>query len=231
MSIYQRGETWWIYIRHEGTRIRRSAWTTSKTEAQRLHDELKAELWQRRPDARTWREAVAAWLSSGERDKSDKYRLRVLDIDPSSYLDAITPDTLSAALEGHAPASYNRLANLITAILNVAVRRGWLAKAPNIERRKIPPPPIRWLARGEWSLLYPCLTDFQKPMARFAITTGLRQFNVTHLRWDHVDLERRIAWVDANEAKGGKPLTIPLSDDAVEVEPCMGVPVARQAGQ
>lgn len=217
MSIYQRGETWWIYIRHKETRIRRSAWTTNKDEAQRIHDELKAELWQRRPDAHTWHEAVAIWLSSGKRGAPDRYRLRALGIPPETYLDTLTPDFLAAVLDRYKVGSHNRTANLITAILNAATRRGWLMATPKIERMKNPEKAIRWLTREEWEMLYPCLTGFQKPLARFALATGLRQFNVTHLRWDHVDLSRRVAWVDANEAKGKKPLTVPLSDDAIEV--------------
>lgn len=48
MSLYQRGDTWWISLVHNGQRIRQSARTSSKREAQRQHDELKARLWQQR---------------------------------------------------------------------------------------------------------------------------------------------------------------------------------------
>lgn len=52
-------------------------------------------------------------------------------------------------------------------------------------------------------------------------SSGKRPFlrgNLTFQMLDLADLSRRVAWVDADEAKKGKkPLTVPLSDDAIEV--------------
>lgn len=51
MSIYTRGETWWIqFTAPNGERIQRSARTKIKREAQELHDQLKAEAWR----VKTW---------------------------------------------------------------------------------------------------------------------------------------------------------------------------------
>ena len=52
-------------------------------------------------------------------------------------------------------------------------------------------------------------------MARFALATGLRQANVLGLRWDHVDCDRRLVWVDAEDTKGDAALSVPLSDEAL----------------
>lgn len=48
MPLYrQKGSScWWISLHHpDHPRIRRSAQTDDRQEAQRIHDELKAELW------------------------------------------------------------------------------------------------------------------------------------------------------------------------------------------
>lgn len=46
MSIYKRGNTWWIqFTSPTGQRIQRSALTENKKEAEELHDKLKAEAW------------------------------------------------------------------------------------------------------------------------------------------------------------------------------------------
>jgi len=37
-------------------------------------------------------------------------------------------------------------------------------------------------------------------MARFALATGAREANVTGLKWERVNLARRIAWIEADEA-------------------------------
>jgi integrase len=53
-------------------------------------------------------------------------------------------------------------------------------------------------------------------MARFTLATGLRMSNVTQLKWQDVDLERRCAWVWAKDAKGRRSFSVPLSDAALE---------------
>jgi integrase len=45
----------------------------------------------------------------------------------------------------------------------------------------------------------------------------LRQANVLGLKWSDVDMDRRTAWVHADEAKGGEAIGVPLNDEAVAV--------------
>lgn len=64
MSLYKRDNVWWIdFTTASGERIRRSADTSHKLEAQELHDRLKAESWRvERLEERwqyTWDEAAA----------------------------------------------------------------------------------------------------------------------------------------------------------------------------
>jgi integrase len=40
---------------------------------------------------------------------------------------------------------------------------------------------------------------------------------VLGLKWSDVDMERRTAWVHADEAKGGEAIGVPLNDEAVAV--------------
>jgi integrase len=54
-------------------------------------------------------------------------------------------------------------------------------------------------------------------MTRFSLSTGLRASNVTGLRWDQIDMPRRVAWIHADEAKGEKSIGIPINNDAWEV--------------
>ena len=46
-------------------------------------------------------------------------------------------------------------------------------------------------------------------MARFTLATGLK--------WQQVDMQRRRAWVEAEEAKAGKGIAVPLNADALAV--------------
>ena len=54
-------------------------------------------------------------------------------------------------------------------------------------------------------------------MALFSIETGLRQANVLGLTWGRVDLTRKLVWIEAEDMKGGKSISIPLSEVALNV--------------
>lgn len=223
MSLYKVGETWYIYITHQGERIRRSAGTADKRQAQKRHDQLKAELWQRRGAGRTWFDAIRLWLGEASRDEADRYRLRALGIGDIP-LERITAQLVEEKLAGKRAANWQRYRNLVLAVLNTARRAGWLEEAPRIASKKPPAGRIRWLTRDEWARLYIQLPPHLQPLARFAIATGLRQRNVTHLEWNQVDIARRVAWIHPDQAKGRKAIGIPLSDEAVDV-------LAAQVGQ
>lgn len=47
--------------------------------------------------------------------------------------------------------------------------------------------------------------------------TGLRQHNVLALEWSQVDMQRKIAWVHADQAKAGKPIGVPLNSRSLDV--------------
>ncbi|MBI1731878.1 MAG: site-specific integrase, partial [Gammaproteobacteria bacterium] len=61
------------------------------------------------------------------------------------------------------------------------------------------------------------LPEHLAAMVRFSLATGLRQKNVTHLDWSQVDTARRCAWIHADQAKAGKPIAVPLNDEALAV--------------
>ena len=75
MSLYKRGATWWIDVAHNGERYRRSAETSDRKEALRIHDELRVELRRIKPGGRTFYGACQAWLTAARRDAADDYRL------------------------------------------------------------------------------------------------------------------------------------------------------------
>lgn len=220
MSLYRRGETWWLDIAvHGKPRIRRSTGTADLQEAQRIHDQARAEAWQSARAGHTWTDAATAWLTdAGERHINDRYRLRLISERLGSpALAGLDTAAITTALSGQRAGNWNRSRNLIVAVLNVAKLRGWIESIPHIPSKKVAPARIRFLTADEWSRLEAALPDHMRPMAQLAIYTGLRQHNVTHMEWSQVDLARRVAWVHADQAKAQKAIGVPLSDDAVAV--------------
>lgn len=219
MPLYRRPESpvWYIDLRHpRGGRIRRSTRTADRASAQRQHDELAARLWHVKQTGRQFSDALLAWATARPRGPSD---LRALRLIRSRYADRpltdVTAQSLVDVFGDRGAGAYNRLINVLRAALNIAAARGWIDRAPTLERRREPPPRERFLTGAEWRRLRAELRDHLRPMADFAIATGLRWSNVAGLDWERVDLKRKIAWIPARQAKGGKGISVPLSAAAL----------------
>jgi integrase len=51
----------------------------------------------------------------------------------------------------------------------------------------------------------------------FALATGLRKSNVAGLTWDRIDMARQCCYVPGRLSKTGKPIAVPLNEDAMAV--------------
>lgn len=230
MGIRKRGSVWWVdFTTPSGERVRRSAETEDRTEAQELHDRLKSEAWRvsklkERP-RRTWNDAVVRWLKEQSHKasiESDRIHLRWLDNHLNGVmLDDITRtklDRLATAKldEGVAPATANRAMEIVRAILRRCEHEWeWIDRAPKVRMLKEPIRRIRYLTREEAGRLLKELPEHLADMAVFSLATGLRRANVTGMRWSQVDLENRRAWVHPDEAKARRAIPVPLNDDAM----------------
>lgn len=137
---------------------------------------------------------------------------------PDRQLNQVTAKDLENALSFcKSPATFNRYAARINAILNLAVDQGLVSAVPKLKPRPIEKKERQWITLDQWNRLFVHLPEHQRGMVKFALETGLRQSNVLNLTWDRVDLERRFVWVEAREAKAKKPIAVPLSDGAVHM--------------
>ena len=228
-GLYCRGGIWYMDIRTEGgSRIRRSLGTENYQEAERLLNRVKHELQQELPEQqpqRLWDEAAAQWI----KEKSGKKSINA-DIGRLRHLAALRGKTLAAldrrfimetvAALPCGSSTKNRYLALIRSILNRAADEwGWLDKIPKLTLYREPKKRVRWLKPAEAERLldalaaYPLLHD----LAVFSLATGLRQRNVLDLKWEQVDLNRRTAWINADEAKGGQAIAVPLNRTALQV--------------
>lgn len=230
MPIYPRENGFWYIdiVSEGGQRIRRSAGTKDKRQAQELHDKLKHELWRKEHlgeiPKRLWDEAAVRWIQEKGKKKSikdDISRLRNLSELRGIYVHNINREVIMGLLNGKScsDSTKNRYIALIRSILNACAKEwGWLAEAPKLKlyseksRKR-----IRWLKTEEVERLLPCLPDYMVPMVQFSLATGLRQYNVLTLSWDQIDLARRVAWYHPDETKSGEALGVALNDTAMQV--------------
>lgn len=175
----------------------------------------------------TWQEAVIRWSSEQTHRKcasDDKKYLRFLH----PYLhDKTLCEINKLVLErikheklktGASPATANRVLAFIRALLNRAKHDWeWLDDVPNIKLMPESEQRIRWITQAQANRLFQELPQHLEAMARFSLATGLRESNVTGLQWSQVDLQRRCAWIHADQAKAGKSISVPLNDDAMAV--------------
>jgi len=113
----------------------------------------------------------------------------------------------------------NHLAHVIE-----TARREWNVQMPEnpvrmVRRPKAPPARDRRLSPDEEDRLAAALKDsrnpYLRPIVQLAIETAARQGELVRLRWEHVDLERRVAHIP--ETKNEEPRSIPLATKAVAV--------------
>lgn len=232
MSLYKRGQYWWINItKPNGERVRYPAKTTDKKAALELHDRLKAEFWRTdqlgdKPRFR-WQTAVNRWLLETEDKASHIDDLKIFrKLDEFLYdkfLDEIDRDCIQHFIEkrkgdGVANATINRALTLLRAVLRRAMRHWeWLDKVPHFAMLPEPKRRVRWLTKDEAKRLLDELPPHLEAMARFTLATGLRDRNVTQLEWSQVDFERQCAWIHADQTKAQKPIPVPLNKEAMDV--------------
>lgn len=177
---------------------------------------------------RLWREAVARWMRAGvaksprtaETERvlcawlTERLDLRPLD----EITDQVVEDLVDQLLaDGRRPSTVNRFLGVLRAVLNSAVAWRWISYAPRIRAMREPPRRVRWLTPAEATRLMQCLPVHLVDVVGFSLETGLRKSNVTGLTWSQVDLEARLAWIHADQAKGRQPIGVPLSGKAVEI--------------
>jgi Site-specific recombinase XerD len=217
VSIYKRGETWWVSITHLGQRVRQSTFTADKREAQRIHDRIKSELWENVRGGFSLNDALKIWLTERTRSDRDRSAIRVLlNHYPSRPVHEVTAHGISDALGNRKPATKNKTIAIVNAAINLAADRGlceksYLKKIPVQNKR------LRFLTHDEWQRLYAVLPSHLQPICLFAISTGLRLENILGLRWQAVSLQNNALWVDSVDSKSRKAISIPLSDDAMNV--------------
>ena len=227
MALKKRGDTWWMDVTIAGTRHRESMHTSDHRAAKELHDIRRGELWRQgvlkeRPK-KTWADAAARWLVERAHKRSiadDQGKLAALApaLAPRQ-LSEIGRDLIEYCLPTDvSPATRNRYRALIRAILRAAVREwNWLDKEPCLRAEAEPRRRVAYLTRPQADALISALPAHYRPAIRFALLTGLRKSNAMELDWADVDLDRGMVIVNAEDAKAGQRILVPLNAQAREL--------------
>lgn len=238
MRIYPRGARGilWVDFTVEGERIKRSSGTTERAAAEEWAASLAGDLWRTKrlgeTPTVTWDTAVLEWLNEHDHLRSIedvKYRLAWftphLQGKPLAKIDAdlirdLAKKRKAEVIKGDqvtSNATVNRHLAEVSKILHYAHRRGWLAGVPPIAKMHEAAKRVTWITTDQARTLLAELPPHLRVMAAFSLATGLRETNVRLLCWQQVDLQRRVAWIYADQAKAGKDLSVPLNEHALQV--------------
>jgi integrase len=231
-GVFRRPDSryWWITATlPNGKRIRQSAGTEDRTDAEALLAKLKLDAYREthfgiKPQ-RTWQEAVIRFLALKQtlRSFEDVQRIcRHLD----RYLGDLTLSQINGDLiwnivqgemaKGNKPATVNRYLSTVRGLLRMARDEWqWIDTFPKIRLLPGEVERDRWLTREEAERLVRVCPAHLAALVRFALATGCRAGEITALEWNRVDLNRKTAWL--NQTKNGTPRGVPLNEDAAQV--------------
>ncbi len=174
----------------------------------------------------TWENAAAKWLEETRHKRTHKQDASKLEwiaehwsskelaeIDRETIRELALQKSITAK-----PATVNRYLALIRAILRrAAFEWEWLDKPPHIRLNHEPQRRVRWLRPDQARTLLSELPEHQRHPMIFALSTGLRAGNVLGLRWEQVDLRRRVLWLFSDQTKNSEDLHVSLNDNAMAV--------------
>jgi len=231
-GVYRRPNSrfWWIATTlPNGQRLRQSAGTENREDAETLLAKIKLEAYRERhfgiKPERSWQEAVVRYLAvkSMLRSYGDVKRIcRMLD----PYLGQLTLSQINGDViwsvvqgelkKGNKPATVNRYLALIRSLLRMARDEWqWIDSIPKVRLLPGEVERDRWLTRDEADRLIAACPPHLAALVKFALATGCRAREISGLEWERVDLARQTAWL--NQTKNGTPRGVPLNSDAVEV--------------
>lgn len=226
---------WQIKFKIAGRTIRRSSGVTDRGAAEELEEQLRRALWRQiklGEKHHTWDEAVEKCKleDSGQRswERTERALESVHGLLTGAPLAEITRDnllrirTVLLRRTHHGkpwkPSTVNRVLCVVRSILKRSAG-DWklLDSCPKVPMFRVDKTDPHWITREQAHTLLGKFPEHTRGMMIFALATGLRRSNVTGMEWSRIDMKRRTAYVPGNEAKGRKPITVPLNSDAIAI--------------
>lgn len=247
MSIFKRGNKYWISIRYNKQRYRLASPDTTLNGAKAYEALLRGKLAQGKPimdkleESSSFSEFADKWFNtyvitnnkpSEQLNKKTAIRNHLkpffgkIDIDKISALN-IEEFKAQKQAEGKCNKSINNYLGMLSKCLHCAEEWGLIKNAPRTKHLKVPPQKFRFLTEEEYNKL---LEEAQKinrefyEMVLFTLRTGVRVGELMALRWEDIDFDRQNITIRRSivngiigSPKSNKSRQIPLSDDIFSV--------------
>lgn len=146
----------------------------------------------------------------------------LMELFPGILLNALTPQHLdrykSKRISEVSPVSVNIELRSLRSAMNVAVRWKMLETNPfsKMQQVRVAETQPPYLTKEDFQTLINLVKEpWLKQVIIFAVLTGMRRGEILNLRWDDVDLQRRVIRVQSHpdfKTKQGRRRVIPISD-------------------
>jgi integrase len=226
MGLYRRGKTYWFTITYEGKRIQKSTDTDDKKLAKKIYSKTMFDLIEgsyfeaAKLKKITFNDMATKYVQRYEKSRDKASLKRLLPVFGEMVIADITTEAVSdyrhERLKVARPATVYQELALMRRMFNVA-RREWKwgkdnpvsalsFSVGNSNARD------RWLTSKEEQFLLSAATNpfWLRSMLLVALHTGMRQGEILGLKWQNVDLKRRM--VRVVKSKNGEKRGIPMSD-------------------
>lgn len=236
MGLYNRrgSKMWWMSFVYRNKRFRKSTETMDRKEARKIYDMVKGQIAENRwlerlpGEGKTFKAMMEKYRDEHISQKASKrqyngYVKSLLKFFGDSYATEIAPSMINdykikRRKDGVGPASINRELSTLKNAFNIALKQwGWMKENPvaMIAMEKEPPGRVRYLTDDEFERLHNACSDWLKPIVMVARHTGMRRGNILSLKWEQIDLFRKVILLD--HTKNGERLGIPLNETMVEL--------------
>ncbi len=224
----KRGNIWWVYLYRDGKRFQYSTGTGNRKRAEKIEDQLKKELNDRRfqlveaDPSMTFGELAARFIASGSVRPHHLYHLKFLLPYFSDFVVLRITKSLADEFrkERHArnpnikDATVNRDLSALRHILYWAVDEQLLAANPLARLKMVRERRIRRqiLSLAEEELLLGVATGHLRTMLLIALDTGMRRGEITSQRWEDIDFAQKILSATHSKTPEGESREIPLTE-------------------
>lgn len=226
MTLFKRGNIWWVYVWINGTRYQKTTKTTNRRQAHSIGQAFEEELnlqrqhvTQPQPDM-TVDELAARFIGEGQAKTYALERLKhVLPFFGDMTLKQIDKAAVRRYRQHrHAKsdvtvATANRDISVLRRLLNFALEEGYILSNPmahtRMERERRTKRPVLSV-REEQALIAVAPAHLQRIIVA-AVDTGMRRGEVLKQRWEDIDFDNRLLYVSESKTPEGEKREIPLT--------------------
>ncbi len=230
MSVYKRGDVWWVRFQRDGQPIRKSSGSSVKRVAEQFERELKEEYARQKRGGRprhTYDSMMAKFVREHFPTMKPKAAMRYATsmkaLKPEfdgKHIDEINKAAIAKFISSRkktrvSDATIIRDLACLSSALSCAVDWDWLeynvCKSVRFQRTlKESKPRVRWLTEKEYTAVLDHASGWVVPIIILLVETGMRLGELLSTEWKNIDLDRREIYLP--DSKTGAPRVVPLSD-------------------